>query len=624
MRTGCISLSVGALAWLLAATANAGTIDRVEPPFWWQGFEHDELQIMVHGHGIGEFDVSIDYPGVAIIRIERVDSENYLFIYVDIDDSAKPGDFELHFTNGDVSVRQNYELREKDPGSSHVEGITPADTIYMITPDRFANGDTTNDTVEELGDVQDRSDDYGRHGGDLAGITERLEYIKDMGFTAVWLNPILENAMPEASYHGYAITDFYKVDPRYGTNEQYLAMAEGMRSMGLGLVMDMVANHSGIEHWFMDDLPMPDWVNFPETLADDDAYVASSHARTTNQDPYASEYDKTEFADGWFVPTMPDLNQRNPLFADYLIQNTIWWTEQLGLSGIRMDTHSYPDKHYMSEWSRRVMQEYPDFILTGEEWSPNPAIVSYWQRGKQNHDGYVSSMPSMLDFPLQIAFQKSLLAPEPKWGSRWTPAYEMLGNDFLYPDPFKLVIFPDNHDMSRIYTQVDEAYDLYKLAMVYYATMRGIPTFYYGTEVLLSHPGTESHGAIREEFPGGWADHTKSAFTGKGLNDQERQAQSFVRQILNWRKNKNVIHTGKLMQYAPLGNVYVYFRYDDTETVMIILHRGDTTTTLDLERFAERIGDSSRANDVISGRRYAVDRPIVLEPRSVLLLEVDR
>jgi len=605
------------LAALLTSPALAGPIDRIEPPFWWQGFAHNELQIMVHGHGVGEFDVSIDYPGVTVNRIERADSPNYLFVYVDIADSAKPGTMSLQFRNGDLSVARDYELREKNPDPAHVTGLTAADVIYMITPDRFANGDTSNDTIEALGDAQDRTDDYGRHGGDLAGITARLDYIRDMGFTAIWLNPILENAMPESSYHGYAMTDLYKVDPRYGSNAQYLAMADKMRSMGIGLVMDMVANHIGSEHWWMDDLPTADWLNFPDTRQ------IATHKRTTNQDPYASEFDKRSHADGWFAETMPDLNQRNALLADYLVQNTLWWSEYLGLAGIRMDTHPYPDKHYMAEWSRRVMQEYPDLILTGEEWTGNPAIVSYWQRGKENHDGYVSYMPSMLDFPLQIALKKSLTEEVPWWDSPWTSVYEMLGNDFLYPDPFKLVIFPDNHDMSRIYTQVDEDYDLYRMAMVYYATMRGIPTFYYGTEVLMSHPGTESHGAIREEFPGGWPDSDKNAFTGEGLTDVERDAQKFVRRLLNWRKQKPVIHTGKLMQYAPMKQVYAYFRYDDTDTVMVVMNQGQETATLELARFSERLSDKESAEDVITGRRYGLSGTLTLEPRSVLLLEVD-
>ncbi len=605
------------LALAFVAHANAGPVERVEPPFWWQGFEHNELQLMVHGQGIGSFDVSIDYPGVAIDRVERVENENYLFLYAIVGDEAEPGTFDLVFTKGGLRVTREYELREKNSDPSRAPGFTPADAIYLITPDRFANGDRDNDTIRELGDTLNRADDYGRHGGDLAGIIEHLDYIRDMGFTAIWLNPVLENAMPRSSYHGYAITDFYRVDPRFGSNEQYLELADRMRSMGLGLVMDMVVNHCGSEHWWLRDLPTADWLNFPEQR------TITLNARTTNQDPYASEYDKKWHADGWFSRSMPDLNQRNPLLADYLIQNALWWTEYLGLAGIRMDTHPYPDKRYMAEWSRRVMQEYPGMNVTGEEWSANPVIVSYWQRGKENHDGYVSYVPSMLDFPLQSAFNKSLTAQAPPKESPWAPAYEMLGNDFLYPDPGNLVIFPDNHDMSRLYTQVNEDYDLYRMAIVYYLTMRGIPSLYYGTEVLMSHPGTKSHGAIRREFPGGWPDSRKNAFTGEGLTDDERRAQGLVRKLLNWRRAKSVIHSGNLMQYAPIENVYVYFRYDGTDTVMVVMNQGREAETLGLSRFAERIGDMRNARDVITGRPIALEDSIDLEPRSVLLLEID-
>jgi glycosidase len=616
MKANRMSLSAGMFLWMITAAATAGPIERIEPPFWWQGFQQNTLQIMVHGHGISAFDVSIDHPEVSVDHVERGDSPNYLFIYVDIGGEAKPGTFDLVFRKGDLSVSSEYELREKNPNPSYVRGFSPADAIYMITPDRFANGDPTNDTIDALGDALDRSDDYGRHGGDLAGIIEHLEYIRDMGFTAIWLNPVLENAMPESSYHGYAMTDLYKVDPRFGSNTQYKAMAEEMRAMGMGLIMDMVANHIGSEHWWMRDLPASDWLNFPEKRP------ITSNARTTNQDPYASAFDRQGHTDGWFADTMPDLNQRNPLLADYLIQNTLWWIEYLGLTGIRMDTHPYPDKHYMAEWSRRVTEEYPEINLTGEEWTGNPAIVSYWQSGKNNHDGYTSHMPSMLDFPLQIALKKSLTEEVPWWDSPWTSAYEMLGNDFLYPDPGNLVIFADNHDMSRIYTQVDEDYDLYRMAIVYYLTMRGIPTLYYGTEVLMSHPGTDSHGAIREEFPGGWADSIKNAFTGEGLTDRERSAQQFVRKLLNWRKDKSVIHDGKLMQFTPIKNVYAYFRYDDDETVMVVFNRGDEAVTVETARFAERIGKASRGVDVLSGEIHDLGKSLTLQPRSVLILEI--
>ena len=595
--------------------AGAAGIDRIDPPFWWQGFKERSLQLMIYGEDIAAFEPSIDTDGVTLDRAVRGGSENYLFVYLDIGEDAAAGDVELTFRRGEDEIRHLYKLRARQPGAAGIEGFSPKDVIYLVTPDRFANGDPGNDNIEGLGDPSNRSDDYGRHGGDIAGMKQHLDYIHDMGFTQIWPNPLLENAMPKASYHGYATTDFYRVDPRFGSNDEYREFVSAAGELGIGVIMDMIVNHIGSGHRWMADLPTETWVNTaPE-------FRFSSHARTTHQDPYASEIDKADHTDGWFDRSMPDLNQRDPLLGDYLVQNAIWWVEYVGLRGIRMDTYPYPDKHFMSEWSRRIMAEYPNFNIVGEEWSPNPAVVSYWQAGKQNHDGYVSWLPSLMDFPIQGSLSEVLLAEEPEWGSVWTPLYEMLGSDFLYADPGNLVIFPDNHDMSRIYTQLGEDDALYRMAMVYYATMRGIPQIFYGTEIQMSHPGTTSHGALRADFPGGWDGDAVNAFTGDGLSDQAKSAQEFVRTLLNWRKSADVIHSGKLMQYAPTGNVYAYFRYNDSESVMVLFNHGTDSATVDTGRFEQRIGDAQRAHDVLTGHAYRIDRDIVIAPRSALILE---
>ncbi len=593
-------------------------IDRVEPPFWWQGFEHRELQLLVNGKDVVELAPAVDYDGVEIVRVERGDSPNYLFVYLDIDESARPGTFELAFKGPDRTLSYTYELRARNEDPAYTRAFSSADVVYLITPDRFANGDESNDSVDGYDDKLNRGDDYGRHGGDIAGVLKHLDYIADMGFTQIWLNPVLENAVSRASYHGYSTTDYYRIDPRFGSNESYRDFVATAREMGIGVIQDMIVNHAGSGHWWSNDLPTSDWYNLAQEK------TITTHARTTNQDPYASEFDKAAHADGWFVPTMPDLNQNNPLLADYLIQNSIWWIEYVGLAGIRQDTYPYPDKHFMAEWTRRILQEYPHFNIVGEEWSPSPAITSYWQRGKENHDGYRSSLPSVMDFPLQIAMQQSLTDPEKPWGSVWTPVYEMLGHDFLYPDPFNLMIFPDNHDMSRVYTQLGEDYDRFRMAMVFYLTMRGIPQIFYGTEILMSHPGTDSHGALRMDFPGGWDGDEADAFNGDGISDEQRKAQAFLRKLLNWRKGKPVIHDGALMQYTPIRNVYVYFRYDDDDTIMVAFNRGEEAVTLDTSRFAERIGDARRAADVIAGDTLDIGDSLTLPPRSVLLLDIER
>ncbi len=614
-------LVLAAALLLLAACSKDGPGDalrdgiaRVEPPFWWTGFEHTELQLLVHASGIAEFTPSVSGGGVSIARVERGDSPNYLFVYLDTA-NADAGTFELVFENGDDRIGHTYELRQRI--ADHVGTYDASDVIYLVTPDRFANGDPSNDDVDGYEDEADRDDDYGRHGGDIEGLRRHLDYVAAMGFTQLWLNPLLENAMEQWSYHGYAITDYYKVDPRFGSNESYREFVAEAKSKGIGVIMDMIANHSGSNHWWMDDLPTATWLNLPETRE------VTSHARTTNQDPYASDYDKARHADGWFVPTMPDLNQRDPLLADYLIQNSIWWIEYLGLSGIRQDTYPYPDKHFMAEWTRRIMQEYPDFNMVGEEWSASPNVTSYWQRGKQNADGYVSYLPGVFDFPLQIAFRDVLTADEPPWGSVWTPVYELLGHDYLYPEPMNLVIMPDNHDMSRIFTQVDEDEALWRMAMVFYATMRGIPQVYYGTEIQMSHPGTDSHGAIRAEFPGGWDDHDANAFTGEGLTKKARAAQAFTRKLLNWRKETRVIHTGKFMHFTPVGNVYAYFRYDDDDTIMVVLNHGEDDVDLGLARFAERLQGATRARNILDDKVVRLRKRIKVPARSALVLDIE-
>ncbi len=598
-----------------ANEANADDrIERIEPPFWWAGFEHRELQLLVHGDRMSEFTPTVSADGISVARVERGDSPNYLFVYLDIGDAA-PGTFDLVFENGDDRIATTYTLRERVTG--RVGTYDAADVIYLVTPDRFANGDPSNDNIEGYSDKADRDDDYGRHGGDIEGVRQHLDYIAGMGFTQIWLNPVLENAMDRASYHGYATTDYYKVDPRFGSNESYREFVGAAKAHGIGVIMDMIANHAGSNHWWMDDLPTRTWLNSPET------HSRSTHARTTNQDPYASQYDKVAHADGWFADTMPDLNQRDPLLADYLVQNSIWWVEYLGLSGIRQDTYPYPDKHFMSEWTRRIMQEYPEFNMVGEEWSASPNVVSYWQRGKRNADGYVSYLPGVFDFPLQIALQKVLTSAAPPWGSIWTPVYEILGHDYLYPEPMNLVIMPDNHDMSRIFTQVGEDEDLWRMAMVFYATMRGIPQFYYGTEIQMSHPGTDSHGAIRAEFPGGWQDHESNAFTGAGLGEQALAAQDFTRRLLNWRRQTPVIHHGDFMHYTPVGGVYTYFRYDDDATVMVLFNHGENPVDVAMGRYAERLRGATRATSILDDETVDISDSLELPARSVRVLDID-
>lgn len=610
---GAVTLLACGTGTLLADT----NIERVEPPFWWVGFENKSLQILVYGDGISAYAPQISAPGVTITNVTRVKSPNYLFLDISLSADAKSGSFDIAFEkDGAPSLTHNYELKAREKDATNRKGFDSSDSIYLITPDRFANGNTENDNIAGLGDALDRSDKDGRHGGDVAGITKHLDYIEDMGFTAFWLNPVLENAQPSGSYHGYATTDFYKVDPRFGSNESFRNMVTKARERDIDVIMDMIVNHSGSEHWWMKDLPTDDWINFGGE------YVNTSHRRTTIQDPYSSETDRKKFSDGWFVPTMPDLNQRNKLMADYLIQNAIWWIEYSGISGIRMDTYPYPDKHFMTDWTARVMQEYPNFNVVGEEWSVNPVVVSYWQRGKQNFDGYISSLPSMMDFPMQATLVRALMEEE-SWGGGLMLLYKLMANDILYPAPEDLVIFPDNHDMSRIFTQLGEDKDLYRIALAHTLTMRGTPQIYYGTEILMKNSGTTDHGIIRTDFPGGWPGDTANAFTGEGLSADALDAQAYVKKLLNWRKNKTVIHNGKLMHYVPENGIYVYFRYNDTDKVMVVLNKNTVATNLPADRFNEMLSGLQTGTDVATGQTYNIGENMQVPARSALILELE-
>ena len=593
------------------------SIERVEPSFWWAGMNNTQLQIMVYGKNISQLKPQIKYEGISIQKTVSMENSNYLFIYLNIDKNTVPGDVKIDFINAanKTVLTRIYPILKRKIDAALIKGYDNADVMCLITPDRFANGDPNNDNIKSMADSLNRSNKWGRHGGDIQGLINHLDYFKEMGYTAIWLNPILENNQPQESYHGYSTTDFYKVDARFGTNEDYLKLAEKARGKGIKIIMDMIMNHCGSGHWWMNDLPSKNWINNP------DQFIPTSHRRTTLRDPYTSEYDRKLFSDGWFVKTMPDLNQRNPEMSTYLIQNTIWWIEYLGLSGIRMDTYPYSDKNFMRDWTCAVMNEYPYFNICGEEWTLNPAILAYWQKGKVNPDGYTSCLPGLLDFPMQNALVKALTEGE-NWNAGMINLYEMLSNDFLYADPYKHVIFPDNHDMSRIYSQVKDDYSLFKLAMVYFATMRGTPQFYYGTEILMSNTGDNSHGNIRSDFPGGWIGDKVNGFTGEGLTTLQKEAQEFTKRLLNWRKTASTIHHGNLKHFVPQKGVYVYFRYTNNQKIMIVMNKTDKQQQLDLAQFAEMNIQGKKGKDIISETTIHFEKILTINSRQPLIIEI--
>jgi len=602
-------------------TNYAQKIDRVEPPNWWVGMQHNQVEILIHGENISSYAAAIKNSTIDLKQIKRTENKNYLFLTIDLS-KAVAGKFKIDFSK--KGKRNNfsidYQLNERKKDSKQRDGFDSSDVIYLITPDRFANADTSNDVIKGLKEQGiNRKDDYARHGGDIKGITNHLDYISEMGFTAIWSTPVLTNDMKESSYHGYAITDLYQPDPRFGTMEEYIELATKSREKGMKFVMDQVANHIGLGHWWIQDLPSKNWINYQEEYLEGDL-VITNHRRTTNQDSYASKKDKDLMSEGWFVSTMPDLNQRNPLLAKYLIQNSIWWIETLDLGGIRQDTYPYPDKEFMANWAGAIMNEYPNFSIVGEEWSLNPLLVGYWQDGKKNKDGYRSNLSSSMDFPMQNAIVEALNEEE-SWDKGFVKIYEGLANDFHYANPSKIMIFPDNHDMSRIFTQLKEDIVKTKMALGYLLALPRIAQVYYGTEVLISDaakPG--DHGLIRTDFPGGWENDKTNAFTGKGLSENQIEMQSFLKKVLNYRKNSEAIHNGKTVHFAPKDGVYTLFRIQDNEIVIVILNKNKKPIELDLTRFEEIGLQGKTVKNIISNGTFIWGNSLKINKKGVVIL----
>ena len=604
------------------------SLERVEPISWWIGLKNTSLQLLVKEKNIGNSIPSISYAGVSIEKAHKAKSENYLFIDLSIDTATKAGKFDIVFTfdNG-TKKAHTYELKSREKPADNYVGFDSSDAIYLITPDRFSNGDESNDINQKLKETTiDRTDGYKRHGGDLKGIIKHVDYISDLGFTAVWPTPVLTNDMPKGSYHGYAITDYYQVDPRFGTMEDYKKLAHELRKKGMKLIMDQVANHCGLGHWWMKDIPFSDWVNNQKNYEENienwnyKTNINSNHRRTTNQDLYASKIDRNGNNEGWFVADMPDLNQRNPFMAKYIIQNSIWWIETLGLGGIRQDTYPYPDKDFMANWAGAIMNEYPNFSIVGEEWSLNPLLVGYWQKGMKNKDGYESNLKSTMDFPMQKTVVDGLLEAE-TWGTGLVKIYEGLANDFQYATPKDIMIFPDNHDMSRIYTQLKENATTTKMALSTYLMLPRIPQMYYGTEILMddtANPG--DHGLIRTDFPGGWKDDLVNAFTGKGLKTEQKDMQNFLKKFLNYRKNSKAIHDGKTIHFAPFEGTYFLFRILEDEVVVNIINKNDQPITIDLKRYAEIGLEGKTLRNIITDENFTWENNIQLNKKGVILL----
>jgi len=608
------------LLMLLQTFNSFAQINHIEPLNWWVGMKNANLQLLINGNDIGNTIPEINYTGVTLKKINKADSKNYLFLDLIISEKTKPGAFTINFKKENKIVyTYKYNLLLRDPNASQIKGFNSSDVIYLIMSDRFANGDTSNDVVKGMKESKiDRSFPGGRHGGDIRGIINQLDYIKDMGFTAIWPTPMLENDMPRYSYHGYAITNHYKVDPRFGTLDEYKELSIKANQKGIKLIFDEVINHTGIGYWWMNDLPFKKWVNYP------DKYTPTNHKRTVNQDMYAANYDIDLWKNGWFDKNMADMNGQNQFMANYLIQSTIWWIETLHLGGVRQDTYGYSDKTFLKNWSCQIMNEYPNFNMVGEEWSTNPLITSYWQQGKINKDGYTSCLKSIMDFPIQEALIKALNEKEDRNGAfDLSRLYDALSNDFGYADPNNILIFGDNHDMDRLYMQLNNDPELVQMALTYLLTIRGIPQIFYGTEILMDNTGHHKNdGLIRSDFPGGWINDSVNAFTGNGLSIEQKKNQLFLKQLLNWRKNNSVISNGKTLHFVPSNGIYVYFRYNKEKLIMVVMNKNNSATTIDVNRYQEILKGKSTAKNVLNNETSSIQSTLTVSSRSATIFEI--
>jgi glycosidase len=589
----------------------------VEPAFWWIGMKNPEVQIVFHNPAahLSESQVSVHYKGVSLKKIDKTNNPHYLFVTLAIDASAQAGQVPLSFKLGKKFFTYSYELRNKVQSTNRIRGFNASDVLYLIMPDRFANGSVKNDSVPGMYEGVHRNQPFGRHGGDIQGISDHLDYLQELGVTTLWLNPVLENNQPRASYHGYAITNLYQVDRRFGTNAEYLDLIEKCHRRGMKVVQDMVMNHIGSEHWLMKDLPEKGWIHqFPE-------FTRSNYRAGVISDPYQSKYDARLMSDGWFDTSMPDIDQTNPLFATYLIQNSLWWIEYAGLDGIRMDTYPYTDKKFMARWSQVLRDEYPAFNMVGESWIESVPATAYWQKGTVNRDGYASQLPAVTDFPFCFSIPKAL-NEEGGWDKGLYHLYNTLSQDFVYPDANQNLTFLDNHDMTRFLTSVKGDVNKLKMAQAFLLTTRGIPQLYYGDEILMEGDAA-SHPDVRKDFPGGWPEDPKNAFTAAGKTQAQNEAFNYLKKLLNWRKSKPVIHLGKLTHYIPEENIYVYFRHNEKESVMVVMNGNNKASQLSTKRFAENLSGYTKARNVLTDEKISNLSNLNVPALTTLVLELE-
>lgn len=606
-------------------------IDRIEPANWWANMKDTKLQLMVYGKGIAHSLVSTDYAGVRIDSVVSLDSPNYLFVYLDLQ-GARPGAVPLTFSQGKKRQEVSYPILQRDNDLGARQGFTNKDVMYMLMPDRFAQGKPERGIIKGMNPYEvNREAPSLRHGGDLEGIRKHLDYFTRLGVTALWFTPVLENNSPDrgewSTYHGYATTDYYRVDPRFGSNEEYRQLVREAHGKGLKVVMDMIFNHCGLEHPWLRDLPAKDWLNLPECVAKDkegnpkvnDKFKQTSYKLTPVLDPYASKIDLQETTEGWFVETMPDLNQHNPHVMQYLIQNSVWWIETTGIDGIRMDTYPYAFAEGMAQWMKRLSLEYPQFNVVGETWVTEAPYTAAWQKGSPNAK-LDSQLPTVMDFAFYDRITQAREEETDAWWKGLNRVYNSLVYDYLYPNPSSVMAFVENHDTDRFLGNKGDV-KMLKQALALLLTMNRIPQLYYGTEVLMGGTKEVTDGDVRKDFPGFSEQDPVNAFTGKGLTAAQQEMLQWMQRLLHWRKSNRVVTEGRQVQFIPWKGVYVIARQLDNHTVLTVMNGTTSEATWEVARYAEVIQDAPQGTDVLTGRKFALSQDIKLQPRETLVLE---
>ncbi len=577
-------------------------VTKVEPPNWWAGMKTNTIQLMVYGENLKNISATSASPQLKIIRTYEIENPSYAFIEIEISPSVKPADYSVTLisTQGTASFRFPILQRRNSPDEH--QGFNPSDVIYLITPDRFANGDTTNDSVAGVPDKPNRSQPSGRHGGDIQGVIDHLDYLHDLGVTAVWVNPLTENNMNRASYHGYAVTDLYKIDPRFGSNELYAAFVREAHKRGLKVILDHVNNHIGSNHAWIKNLPMADWLN--GTMMN---HQKPFHSKVELDDIHSDSLTKQKATHGWFSDTMPDLNQANPFVAKYLLQSTIWWVEYSGLDGIREDTYPYIEPQFREDWCKALCEEYPRMNIVGEVWTSDPLLLAPYQKGSFIHRIIAPQLPAITDFALEDALTKTFADST---GSIWN-VFNCLAKDFLFPNPNNLVTFLDNHDVTRIAYKLNGDAKKLKLALMTLLTVRGIPEILYGTEIGMK--GGNNDGTLRSDFPGGFPHDMHNAFTENGRTTEENDIFNFTRQLLKVRSTYKSLQTGEFIHFKPNNEVYVYFRTLSNEQTMVIINHNAEKQTVDLSPFAHQLKDAVVLHDLFTGKEINISATHAVE-----------